>query len=148
MISIKIRVFYPAYLMCLFLLVLCLFCFSVMMCMEGYKDLNLITFPITIIFLVVFPISLFIWALFTMSNTILIDENGIARYRFGKRIRMFLWAEIKTLDYTGQSLFTGWCYVSSEYKKFTYASITKMRLDKDIIYFHLSKKAIYNKDIF
>ena len=113
-----------------------------MMCMGGFKDLDIITFPITILFLIVFPLVLFLWALFTMANTIRIDENGVKRYRFGKKIKEFSWSEIKTIDCTSENLFTGWCYISNENKKYDHSSVTKMRLDKTIIYFHLSNKVI------
>lgn len=113
-----------------------------MMCMGGYKDLDIITFPIIILFLIVFPVVLFLWALFTMANTIRIDEKGVARYRFGKKIKEFSWSEIKNIDCTSENLFTGWCYISNENKKYDYSSVTKMRLDKTVIYFHLSNKAI------
>ena len=78
-----------------------------------------------------------------MANTIKIDENGIARCRFGKIIKMFQWSEIKTIGSTSESLFKGWCYVSNKTKKFEYKDIAKMRLDKEVIYFHLSEKAIH-----
>lgn len=124
-------------------MIICFLGFSVMMCMGGYEDLDVITLTISILFLVIFPIALFIWTLFTMANTIKIDESGVARYRFGKKIKMFQWDEIRTLACTSESLFTGWCYISNENKKFNYSGITKMRLDKSVIYFHLSKKAVH-----
>ncbi len=152
MIIIKIKIFYPIYLFSLFLMIICLSGFSVMMCMGGYEDLDKITLFIVIMFLVVFPIALFIWSLFTMANTIKIDENGVARYRFGKIVKMFRWNEINTFDYTSNSQVTGWCYISNKKKKYGYNNVTKMRLDKEVIYFHLSKKAltilkIYAKNI-
>ncbi len=118
----------------------------------GKEDLDIIVLTSCILFLVIFPLALFIWALLTMANTIQIDENGIARYRFGKKIKMFQWSEVRTIGSTSESLFTGWCYISNENKKFDYSSITKMRLDKSVIYFHLSEKAInalkiYSKNI-
>ena len=85
MIFIKIKVFYLAYLISIFLMIICFLGFSVMMCMGGYEDLDVITLTISILFLVIFPMALFIWTLFTMANTIKIDESGVARYRFGKK---------------------------------------------------------------
>lgn len=113
-----------------------------MMSLGGYQDLDIIALLIIILFLIVFPLALFIWSLFTMANTIKIDETGISRYRFGKKIKKFQWTEIRTIGSTSENSFTGWCYISNENKKFDYSSITKMRLDKSVIYFHLSEKAI------
>lgn len=68
---------------------------------------------------------------------------GLQDIALAKKIKMFQWDEIRTLACTSESLFTGWCYISNENKKFNYSGITKMRLDKDVIYFHLSKKAVH-----
>ncbi|MDE6584148.1 MAG: hypothetical protein K2K15_01975, partial [Anaeroplasmataceae bacterium] len=70
-----------------------------------------------------------------MANTIIIDEEGIARYRFGKRIRMFRWEEIKTIGRTSEDYFTGWVYVSDEERKYDNktSGAKKMWLDKHVI---------------
>ncbi len=142
MIFIKIKVFYPVFLVTLFLFALCIACFVWMMCTGGYADLTPLMFFIVILFLLVLPTIIFFYSSLTMANTIKIDENGVTRYRFGKIVKQFQWPEIKTLSCTNKSLFTGWCYISNEYKKYNYYSLSKMRLDRSIIYFHLSQKAI------
>lgn len=78
-----------------------------------------------------------------MSNIIEFDDKGVRRIRFGKVIRDFSWNNVVTVGYTNDDLFVGWAYISEKEKKYNSAilSVTKMRLDKEVIYFHMSKKA-------
>lgn len=142
MIFIKIKVFFPAFLICSILMILSITMFCIMIGFGGLDDLNIVSLLITIIFLLIGPIVLFVWTLFTMANSIIVNEKGIARYRFGKRIKFFQWKEIKTIACTSPNSFIGWCYVSNEVKKYDSRSITRMRLDNNVIYFHISSKAI------
>lgn len=96
-----------------------------------------------IFFLAALPFGLLIWCLLTMSNIIEFDDKGVRRIRFGKVIRDFSWNNVVTVGYTNDDLFVGWAYISEKEKKYNSAilSVTKMRLDKEVIYFHMSKKA-------
>ncbi len=78
-----------------------------------------------------------------MSNVIEFNETGVRCIRFGKIIREFTWEKVKTISATEENSFTGWVYISEQEKKYDggILSVGKMRLDKQVIYYHMSKKA-------
>ena len=91
--------------------------------------------------LIIIPISLLIYSLLTFNNTILINETGFYRIRFKKIIKQYKWTEVKTIGFTSNNNFTGWAYISNiENVKYSYQTISKMRHDPNVIYFHLTKK--------
>ena len=91
--------------------------------------------------MIILPISLLIDTLLTFNNTILIDETGFYRIRFKKIIKHFEWTEVKTIGFTSEDNFTGWAYISNiENVKYSYQTISKMRHNPNVIYFHLTKK--------
>ena len=91
--------------------------------------------------MIILPISLLIYTILTFNNTILIDETGFYRIRFKKIIKHFEWTEVKTIGFTSDDNFTGWVYISNiENVKYSYQTISKMRHDPNVIYFHLTKK--------
>lgn len=84
-----------------------------------------------------------VWCILTMSNVIEFDEIGVRRIRFGKVMRNFTWEKIQTIGYTDYNSFSGWVYIAEKEKQYDSGmmSITKMRLDREVIYFHMSEKA-------
>lgn len=108
---------------------------------DGFNSLDALSWTTIIIMMIILPIGLFIWSLFTITNIIEITEQGISRIRFGKVIRSFKWEEVETITSTEGGTFAGWIYISNKQKSYNYQHVTKMRLDKDVIYFHQSKKA-------
>lgn len=96
---------------------------------------------VLILFLVIIPVIIFAIDIFAMNNDIVFDSRGVSRVRFGKVIRSFSWEEIKTISTTSEDSFSGWIYISNEVKSFNHLSITRMRLDRKVIYLHMSEKA-------
>ncbi len=138
----RIRVFLPIVIICI---VLCIIDSIVivfpMLDADFRKDIFLVCL---IIFMMgVLPLFLLIWCIFTMSNIIEFDEKGVRRIRFGRVIREFSWEKVKTISCTENNSFAGWVYISEKEKKYDSGilSVSKMRLDREVIYFHLSKKA-------
>ncbi|MGM9970828.1 MAG: hypothetical protein ACI35W_00265 [Anaeroplasmataceae bacterium] len=112
--------------------------------LSGQK-LEIYIWIMIILMMCVLPIGVFIMALLMFNNTIIIDDNGVSRIRFKKIIRFFQWEDIKTIGFTSEDSFTGWCYISIKPNiKYGYTEVTKMRLDKDVIYFHLTDKNTFN----
>ena len=108
----------------------------------GWHDLNIFTWMLMIC-MVAIPMILLIWCIFTMSNVIEFDETGIRRIRFGRIIRNYSWEKVRTVSCTANDSWTGWVYISEQEKKYDngFFSIGKMRLDRQVIYFHMSQKA-------
>lgn len=91
--------------------------------------------------MIILPLVLMMYSLLTFSNSILVDETGFYRIRFKKVIKHFEWTEVKTIGFTSEDNFTGWAYISNvENIKYSYNEIFKMRLNPNIVYFHLTKK--------
>ena len=109
---------------------------------DGWNELDILSWILIISMLCILPIVLFIFSLLTMANLIEFTEHAVSRIRFGKVIRYFKWEEIQTLDSTEGSTFAGWIYISNKIKKYDYQHVSKMRLDKEVIYFHQSRKAL------
>ena len=86
-------------------------------------------------------IGMFIWCLFTAANIIWFGETGISRVRFGKVIRHFDWTDVKTFAEASGGKYGGWVYASDKQKAYDIGHITKMRLDRDVIYFFMTPKA-------
>ena len=109
---------------------------------NGFETINFTSLAIGLLMMGIVPVGLLIWCLFTISNIIEFTNYGIKRIRFGKIIRYFKWEEVETIASTDGGTFTGWFYVSNKTKSYNYQNVSKMRLDKDIIYFHYSPKAL------
>lgn len=136
----KIRVFAAMRWISIFCILLSLGCWIVII-LFGRAQLDLYLWLIFGIMIGLLPIGILLWDIMTMENIILFNEQGISRIRFGKVIRYFDWKEVKTISCTTEDMFSGWIYISNKIKTYDYLSITKMRLDKDIIYFHMSEQA-------
>lgn len=138
----KIRVFFPIWIVIVVAIFMDLglwilvFCYGVIQSLEVY-GLILMSF-----FAGILPLSLFIYVSLTMTNIIEFNERGVCRVRFGRIIRKFSWEEVQTIASTADNEFSGWIYISDKKKQYDFIHITRMRLDKDIIYFHFSKKAM------
>lgn len=105
------------------------------------QELEIYIWGLCIVMMIFLPVGLFMWALLVTNNTIIIDNNGVSRVRFKKVIKYFKWEDIKTIGFTSEDSFTGWCYISIEnHIKYTYREISKMRMNKNVIYFHLTNK--------
>ena len=123
------------------LLALCVVTVTLPMTDEAFRQ-NILCVCIVMVFAAI-TLECFIWCMFTMTNIIEFDEKGVRRIRFGRVIRDFTWEKVKTIACTDDNNFTGWAYISEQEKKFNDGtlSIAKMRLDKEVIYFHLSNRA-------
>lgn len=137
----KVKVFPAFRWICVFILSLDIFVWITTIIFGGKYGLNVFSWCLMVLFTIVMPVGLFIWNIFIMENFILFDEQGVSRIRFGKIIRHFNWDEIQTISTTSSDSFTGWLYISNEVKSFDYLAVGKMRMDKKVIYLHLSDKA-------
>lgn len=108
----------------------------------GINAMNAFSWTMCIIMMGILPLCLFVWCLLTVTNTIEFTERGVSRIRFGKTIRHFNWEEVQTISSTEGGSFAGWIYISNKEKSYDYQHVGKMRFDKEVIYFHQSKKAL------
>lgn len=138
----RIRVFFPLVIIVIAVCLLDSIIIIVTMLEESFRE-NIISVCIILCFAGVIPIGLLVWCIFTMSNVIEFDEKGVRRIRFGKVIRDYSWKNIQTIGYTDIDSFSGWVFISEKEKRYDsgLVSISKMRMDKEIIYFHMSEKA-------
>lgn len=140
----KVKVFFSGYIFILSVFLIgdgCLW--LAILFYGGIEQLDVLTWILCGIFAGALPFIVIIWSTFTMANTIAFDEQGVSRIRLGKTIRHINWTDIKSFSSTTENTFTGWIYIADRERKFDYSmiSISKMRLDKNVIYFHQSKKA-------
>ena len=137
----RIRVFLPLVIIMSIALALCGVIVGLTMSDEAFRQ-NILGVCLIAVFAGT-TVGCFIWCMLTMTNIIEFDEKGVRRIRFGKVIRDFAWEKVKTIACTDDNTFTGWAYISEQEKKFDNGtlSIAKMRLDKEVIYFHMSSKA-------
>lgn len=108
---------------------------------EGFETFDLLSFIFFIAMMGCLPLGLYLWSLATVTNVIEFSEKDIKRIRFGKVIRCFEWEEVKTIASTEGNTFAGWIYISNKEKSYDYQHVGKMRSDREVIYFHQSKKA-------
>ena len=137
----RIRIFFAIYLICLFILLANIAIWILLWLDDGFVELSVFAWIICICISGVLPVGLFIWANLTVINIIEFNESGISRIRFGRVIRHFDWNEVKTIACTAGNSFAGWIYISNKEKSYDYQHIGKMRSDREVIYFHQSKKA-------
>ena len=109
----------------------------------GRNQLNLLAWILLGVFAVVCPIYVIVWSSLTLCDTIVFDEHGVSRKRFGKTIRFFDWKSVKDIFCNSDDILFGWIYISvaEQSDKNLFLTLSKMRKDKSIIYFHQSKKA-------
>lgn len=139
----RIRVFFPIVVVCIILCLLDGGMITLLMLIGESAQYDLIFWLLISVFAIILPIALLVYSIFTMSNVIEFDETGVRRIRFGRVIRNFSWEKVKTVSCTVNNSFSGWVYISEQEKKYDggILSVGKMRLDKEVIYFHMSKKA-------
>lgn len=112
---------------------------------QSRQKLEIYIWMLCIVMMIILPSGLFIWSLLVMNNTIVVDDDGVSRVRFKKVIKHFKWEDIKTIGFTSEDSFSGWCYISTEPNvKYTYREVSKMRMDKNVIFFHLTDKNTKN----
>lgn len=105
------------------------------------QTLDLFSWVIMVIMMILLPDIIFAYSLILFYNTIMINETGVYRIRFRKIVRHFKWEEIKTIGFTSEDTFTGWCYISTiSDLKFSYLQVDKMRFNPNVICFHLTNK--------
>lgn len=105
--------------------------------------LNLLEEEYTIIYiytfmLVIFPMILLITIINMMWPTIIINDEGIKKYLFGKLRRNILWEEVKSIKLLGG--YKQWLFVSKS--ELTTKSLTIARMKKDNIYLYIKKDMI------
>lgn len=130
----KIRVFFPVFLVISLFFLCDVAIWVLIIFVVGLETLEWLGITIFLVLFVVLP-------LFTFTNVIEFSEKEIKRIRFGKVIRCFEWEEVITIASTEGNTFAGWIYISNKEKSYDYQHVGKMRLDREIIYFHQSKKA-------
>lgn len=136
----KIRVFFAGYILSLLLLLADSVIWILMTLDNGFRELNVFSWVVLIVFAGILPLGLFIWSNLTFKNVVEFNECGISLKMFGKVIRHFVWQDIVTIASTGGT-FAGWIYISNKNKFYDYNHLTRMRLDREIIYFHQSRNA-------
>ena len=136
----KIRVLFAGYVLSLMLLLADSVIWILMALDDGFRGLNVLSWVVLITFVGILPVGLFIWSNLTFKNVVEFNECGISLIMFGKVIKRFVWQDIVTIASTGDE-FTGWVYISNKYKSYDYKHLSRMRLDREVIYFHQSKKA-------
>ena len=138
----KIRVFFPIFIIIQIFVIIDLGIWLWIIFSEGFETFDLLSFVFFIAMMGCLPLGLYLWSLATVTNVIEFSEYGVSRIRFGKVIRYFKWEEIQTLDSTEGGAFAGWIYISNKDKSYDYQHVGKMRGDREVIYFHQSKKAL------
>lgn len=136
----RIRVFLPVVIACLVMWLVGNSLFVYFM-IGDWQDYNWFSW-FMIACLESLPSILLLWCIWTMSNVIEFDETGVRRIRFGRVIRNFSWEKVKTISCTAKDSWTGWVYISEQEKKYDngFFSSSKMQLDRQVIYFHMSQK--------
>ena len=137
----KIRVFFPVFLVISLFFLCDVAIWVLIIFVVGLETLEWLGIIIFLVLFVVLPLFTFLYSLFTFTNVIEFSEKEIKRIRFGKVIRCFEWEEVKTIASTEGNTFAGWIYISNKEKSYDYQHVGKMRSDREVIYFHQSKKA-------
>lgn len=139
----RIRVFFSAVIIILIMCLLDSLIIAIIMLSGNLQQYDLLFWLLIAGFAIILPIALLMWGIFTMCNVIEFDDVGVRRIRFKRVIRNYLWENVKTISCTEKNSFTGWVYISDHEKKYNggILSVGKMRLDKGVIYFHMSQKA-------
>lgn len=88
--------------------------------------------------LFVFPLALLVLIIYMMWPTIILDDEGIKKYLFGKFRRQILWEEVKSIKLLGG--YNQWLFVSKS--ELTTKSLTIARMKKDNIYLYIKKDMI------
>lgn len=135
----KVKIFSAMRWICFLLVSLDIMCWLILLLIPS--QMNICLWLISGVVLGALPLSICVWTIMTMENFILFNEQGVSRIRFGKVIKHFNWDEVKSIASTEENSFSGWIYISNEIVKFNNLSITRMRLSKNVIYLHMSKKA-------
>lgn len=122
--------------------IICYFTFSIalfiLLLFLNLLDERFIVISLYIFMLVIFPLILLIIILSMMWPTIIINEEGIKKYLFGKLRRNILWEEVKSIKLLGN--YKQWLFVSKS--ELTTKSLTIARMKKDNIYLYIKKDMI------
>jgi len=104
----------------------------------GLYEEDIILVLMTSLMLFILPLILFIIIIYTMWPTIIIDNEGIKKYLFGKLRRCILWEEVKSIKLLGN--YKQWLFISKS--KITTKSLTLARIKKDNIYIYYKKNIL------
>lgn len=102
---------------------------------DAFSD-NLILSIITTIFLLILPFGLSIWNIIFMLPQLEVNEVGITKYLFGKKLKAYKWDEIKFVYYKGN--FNQWVFLSI--KDMTKCSLSRNRIAGCNMYFFKTDK--------
>src|SRR5690554_4869383 len=91
-----------------------------------------------VIMLVMLPLMLLINIINMMWPTIIIDDEGIKKYLFGKLRRHILWEEVKSVKLLGN--YKQWLFISKS--ELTTKSLTIARMKKNNIYMYFKKDTL------
>ena len=120
---------------CLFLLSTGILVFSLFLGLykESFILIGMISFM-----LFIFPLALLILITYMMWPIIIINDEGIQKYLFGKLKRSILWEEVKSVKLLGG--YKQWLFISKS--ELTTRSLTIARRKKDNIYIYIKKDII------
>lgn len=102
-----------------------------------YKE-DFILIGMIFFMLFVFPLALLILIIYMMWPTIVLNDEGIKKYLFGKLRRQILWEEVKSIKLLGG--YKQWLFVSKS--ELTTKSLTIARMKKDNIYLYIKKDLV------
>ena len=130
-VSLEISIF----MICLFLLSTGILVFSLFLGLykESFVLIGMISFM-----LFIFPLALLILITYMMWPIIIINDEGIQKYLFGKLKRSILWEEVKSVKLLGG--YKQWLFISKS--ELTTKSLTIARRKKDNIYIYIKKDII------
>ena len=130
-VSLEISIF----MICLFLLSTGILVFSLFLGLykESFVLIGMISFM-----LFIFPLVLLILITYMMWPIIIINDEGIQKYLFGKLKRSILWEEVKSVKLLGG--YKQWLFISKS--ELTTKSLTIARRKKDSIYIYVKKDII------
>ena len=130
-VSLEISIF----MICLFLLSTGILVFSLFLGLykESFVLIGMISFM-----LFIFPLVLLILITYMMWPIIIINDEGIQKYLFGKLKRSILWEEVKSVKLLGG--YKQWLFISKS--ELRTKSLTIARRKKDNIYIYVKKDII------
>ncbi len=94
------------------------------------------------IMFIMFPVVFSVYILSFSLDTVVIDENGVKKYHYGKLKKNILWSEIITFKLYPNNDNQGWIYLSNYVVEYNYFTSTFMMFDKKSICIKASDKIL------